>query len=131
MMAAVQSLDPGYPVILVVEDEALISEILCEVLQSEGLNTVAKPDADQALLYLSHSAPGVALILTDVNMPGSINGAALANHALTQWPAIPIIAMSGLETSETAGIDCRVAFIQKPFALSEMLLIVKTALALH
>ena len=115
-------------IILVVEDEVLISEILCEILENEGLAAVAKPDADQALAYLNAHAHFVALILTDINMPGSINGAGLANHSRLAWPQIPIIVMSGKETPEGAGISVETPFLRKPFVMAEMVSAVRASL---
>lgn len=129
MMATTQAVENSHQIILVVEDEALIRDLLSEVLESEGMEVVAKSDADQALAYLTDAASDVALILTDINMPGSMNGAQLANYSMRVWPAIPIVAMSGMETFESAGICAEVRFLRKPFAMADMVSSVRTALA--
>lgn len=118
----------GEKTILVVEDEAIISKLLCEVLESEGFETISRPSADLALAYLAQDAASVSLILTDINMPGAANGADLANQSVIAWPEIPLIVMSGLETPESAGITADVSFIRKPFAIVDILQVVRQKL---
>lgn len=115
--------------ILLVEDEAVINDLLCDLLESEGFDVVAKANADEALEHLTQASSGVSLILTDINMPGAINGAELANHAIKKWPAIPIIVMSGLESPQSMGISTDVVFMRKPFGMTEMIRTVHKALA--
>lgn len=114
--------------ILVVEDEAVINDLLCDILEGEGFDVVAKANADEALEHLVQASSGVSLILTDINMPGAINGAELANHAIKTWPAIPIIVMSGLENPQSMSISADVLFMRKPFGMTEMVRKVQRAL---
>ena len=129
MMDSVHPPVTGHQIVLVVEDEVMIRELVCDVLESEGLEAVAKCDADQALAYLRDDASHVALIFTDINMPGSMDGAGLANYSRLAWPDIPVLAMSGMETCESAGITGSVSLIRKPFAMADMMSKVRTALA--
>ncbi|MDR8367440.1 MULTISPECIES: response regulator [Pseudomonas] len=116
--------------ILVVEDEPVILEFLCEILQQEGFATEAKNSADEALEFLDRYAEKVCLLLTDITMPGSLNGAALANLSGSRWPSIPILIMSGLETPESSGVTHPVSFIRKPWAIGQMLDCVNNAMKL-
>lgn len=116
--------------ILVVEDEPLILEFLCEILQEEGFVTEAKGNADAALEFLDRYADKVGLLLTDITMPGSLNGAALANLSASRWPSIPILMMSGFETPESSGVMHPVSFIHKPWAIGPMLDCVNNAMKL-
>jgi len=99
--------------ILVVEDDPLILEFLCEILQEEGFKVEPQTSADAASLYLEQNAPNVALLLTDITMPGTLNGADLANLVGDRWPDKPVMVMSGYETPETSGVKHPVAFIKK------------------
>ncbi|MDO8405894.1 MAG: response regulator, partial [Pseudomonas sp.] len=65
--------------ILVVEDDPLILEFLCEILQEEGFMVEPQVSADAASEYLKKHANEVGLLLTDITMPGKLNGADLAN----------------------------------------------------
>lgn len=89
--------------ILVVEDDPLILEFLCEILQEEGFKVEPRTSADDAKLYLEEHAPEVALLLTDITMPGEINGAGLANLVGERWPDKPVMVMSGYETRRRRG----------------------------
>ncbi|MDB5995229.1 MAG: putative two-component system, response regulator [Pseudomonas sp.] len=107
--------------ILVVEDDPLILEFLCEILQEEGFNVHPQTSADAASQYLEQHANEVGLLLTDITMPGTLNGADLANLFGDRWPDKPIMIMSGFETPETSGVKHEVSFIKKPWALGQLL----------
>jgi CheY-like chemotaxis protein len=72
--------------ILVVEDDPLILEFLCEILQDEGFVVQPQISADAASAYLEQNADNVRLLLTDITMPGTLNGADLANQFGDRWP---------------------------------------------
>ncbi|MGX0891067.1 DNA-binding NtrC family response regulator [Pseudomonas sp. ADAK2 TE3594] len=114
--------------ILVVEDDPLILEFLCEILQEEGFAVVPKVSADAASQFLEQHAPEVGLLLTDITMPGKLNGADLANQFGDRWPDKPIMIMSGFETPKSSGVKHRVAFIKKPWAVGQLLDCVQNAL---
>lgn len=107
--------------ILVVEDDPLILEFLCEILQEEGFVVEPQISADAAVIYLEQHAPQVRMLLTDITMPGTLNGADLANQFGNRWPEKPIMIMSGFETPESAGVRHAVSFIKKPWMMGELL----------
>lgn len=117
--------------ILVVEDDPLILEFLCEILQEEGFVVEPQISADAATLYLEEHSGKVMLLLTDITMPGKRNGADLANEFGDRWPDKPIMIMSGFETPESAGVRHSVSFIKKPWALGQLLDCVEGALKSH
>jgi DNA-binding NtrC family response regulator len=119
--------NPG-GLILVVEDDPLILEFLCEILQEEGFEVQPQISADAAAVYLQQHADEVGLLLTDITMPGKLNGADLANQFGDRWPDKPIMIMSGYETPESSGVRHEVAFIKKPWALGQLLDCVQAAL---
>ncbi|MDB6443904.1 MULTISPECIES: response regulator [unclassified Pseudomonas] len=112
--------------ILVVEDDPTILEFLCEILEDEGFVVEPRESADSALTFLEQSADYVDLLLTDITMPGTIDGADLANMTGDRWPQIPLLIMSGYETPESAGIKHHASFIAKPWALGQMLDLVES-----
>lgn len=117
--------------ILVVEDDPLILEFLCEILQEEGFVVEPQISADAALKFLEQHAQEVNLLLTDITMPGTLNGADLANLFGDRWPDKPIMIMSGFETPESSGVRHSVSFIKKPWALGQLLDCVEGALKSH
>ena len=114
--------------ILVVEDDPLILEFLCEILQEEGFKVEPYTSADAASIYLEQHAQQVALLLTDITMPGTMNGADLANLVGDRWPEKPVMVMSGYETPESSGVKHPVAFIKKPWTFGQLLDCVDSAL---
>ncbi|MDQ0123362.1 DNA-binding NtrC family response regulator [Pseudomonas lini] len=114
--------------ILVVEDDPLILEFLCEILQEEGFVVEPQASADAASVYLERHSNEVRLLLTDITMPGKLNGADLANQFGDRWPDKPIMIMSGFETPESSGVRHQVSFIKKPWALGQLLDCVQNAL---
>ena len=122
-MSRVPTADGHRPggLILVVEDDPLILEFLCEILQEEGFVVEPHTSADAAAVYLEQHAPQVGMLLTDITMPGTLNGADLANQFGDRWPDKPIMIMSGFETPESSGVRHEVSFIKKPWALGQLL----------
>jgi CheY-like chemotaxis protein len=79
--------------VLVVEDQALVRLDVAQELQSAGYNVIEACDADEALAVLK-AGTGVDVLLTDVSMPGSLGGVALARIVRRQLPRARIIVMS-------------------------------------
>ena len=107
--------------ILVVEDEPVIREFVCEILEFDGFKTEAVEAADKALAVLDARAEEFSLLLTDIRMPGSMDGAALSNLTHQRWPNMPILVMSGHETPESSGVEHEVTFVRKPWAIGQMI----------
>jgi DNA-binding NtrC family response regulator len=117
--------------ILVIDDEPVIRDILCEVLIIEGFATLALENADLALNVLHQEPKTVALLLTDINMPGEIAGANLVKISTRLWPLIPVVVMSGAETLQSAGIGNAAWFLRKPFAIDDMVACIRNALTVE
>lgn len=85
---------PSGPRVLVVEDEFLIRMTLFEALSDEGFDVVEAASGDDALALL-RADPTIRLLLTDLQLPGGLDGRALALKAREAMPDLPIIYMSG------------------------------------
>ncbi|MGV6395243.1 response regulator [Pseudomonas caspiana] len=108
--------------VLIVEDEPMIRDFVQEILEFEGgFRTESVENADQALEYLQNHANEVSLLLTDVRMPGSMDGIALANLVAAKWPAMPIVVMSGHGTPGSDQLPPDVLFIAKPWTITQLL----------
>jgi two-component system, response regulator PdtaR len=75
--------------VLFVEDEFLISEWVAQSLSEQGFSVQTVTNADDALRYLA-SDP-VDVLFTDINLPGSMDGAALARRAREMQPHLPVV----------------------------------------
>ena len=84
----------GQETILVVEDDASVRGTIVAMLQSLGYRVLTAADGAAGLKAIERHAE-VALLLTDVIMPGKLNGPALAREAAKRLPGIRILFMSG------------------------------------
>jgi CheY-like chemotaxis protein len=104
---------PSLPALLVVEDEVLIRFLVAEALRAAGFSVIEAANADEALKVLATSAP-VDVLITDVDMPGAIDGLGLAPLARSARPGLRVVIASGCVGSEAAA-DAADLFIGKPY----------------
>jgi len=101
--------------VLLVEDEALISELVSDVLTEQGFGVHAVATADEALRYLEKGG-SADVLFTDINLPGDIDGAELAVRARELRPDLPIVYASGRFTaSDLTPLVPRSIFLTKPY----------------
>ncbi len=98
--------------IVVVEDEFLIRMMLVEMLEDAGYEVVEAESGDVALPLLDTS---VAVLLTDVQLPGALDGLALVRQARLMLPDLPVIYMTGRPASMLATAGGREIFVAKPY----------------
>ncbi len=82
------------PRVLVVEDEILLRLDLAEELRAHGYAVIEAASADEAREILA-ARPEVDVVLTDVQMPGTMDGVALARLIGERWPAVKVVVISG------------------------------------
>ena len=106
--------------VLVVEDDEILRMCTANVVADAGFIPVEAANADEAVAILE-SRSDIALVFTDIQMPGSMDGLGLARTVHDRWPAIKIILVSGqVELSERERpVNSR--FFQKPFAIRQMI----------
>jgi CheY-like chemotaxis protein len=102
------------PTILVVEDEFLIRLDTVDRLEGAGFVVIEAGDADEAIHILETSTE-IRILFTDVEMPGSMDGFALARIARNRWPPIEIIVASGRRKPEETFLPERSQFFGKPY----------------
>lgn len=85
---------PGKGTILLVEDEAFLREVTCEILESAGYRVLKTRNATEAARAFLQYKTIVKLLLTDVVLPGQ-NGRDLANELRAVCPSLKIIFISG------------------------------------
>jgi two-component system, response regulator PdtaR len=103
------------PTVLIVEDETLISHLVADWLNDRGFAVHEAASGDEALDYIDQGGP-VDVMFTDVNLPGSLNGAQLAARVRAIRPELPIVYASGRYTSdEIAPLVPRSVFVPKPY----------------
>ena len=105
--------------LLLVEDEFLIRLTLSEALIDAGHEVLEAADADEALCLVEQNAP-INLLLTDVQLPGPLNGHALAARLRQSRPGLPVIVMTGRPEPSVAGSPHHDVFIAKPYLPSQV-----------
>jgi CheY-like chemotaxis protein len=107
-------------VVLVVEDEMMLRMKVVDMVEDAGYIPVEAVDADEAMTILQ-SRSDIALLLTDVQMPGSMNGLQLAHAVHERWPPIKIILASGQLKLSGSDIPLDSRFFGKPLQSAEVI----------
>ena len=107
--------------VLVVEDEALISELISEVLEENGFEVHTARTGEAALNYLESAAEEVDVLFTDINLEGRMDGSTLAKAARERRPDLPIVYCSGrCSPSAISPLMPRSVFVKKPYDLGDI-----------
>ena len=112
--------------ILVVDDEALICELISTILGNHGYRVVSCSDGVEAITLFATRPGEIPLVITDVEMP-HLGGVALARALLHLYPDLRLIAISGLTRTKTDSSDVPEmqklahAFLLKPFTAEALL----------
>jgi PAS domain S-box-containing protein len=115
----------GDETILVVEDEEMLLEFVQEVLASHGYRVLTATNAMNALKVWERESNIVALLLTDMVMPGGVSGKQLADKLKSQKPDLRVIYSSGYSLELVGGeaLQRGISLLRKPYPAS---LLVKT-----
>jgi CheY-like chemotaxis protein len=111
--------------ILVVEDEILVRWALAEDLRSAGVDVIECATADEAITVL-RSGASVDVIISDVRMPGSMDGIELAGLVRNEYPSIKVFLVSG-HLSSLDGV-VHDGFFQKPYQAHQIIAAIKDVL---
>lgn len=117
--------------ILVVEDEEPVRIMLGRLLRSQGYSVVLAANATEARTVLSRMKP--EMVVTDIIMPGE-NGIELRRVIAQDWPAMPVLLISGFSDdgpAEFAARTPKTGFLPKPFAAEHFLAVVAQMLGTH
>jgi CheY-like chemotaxis protein len=107
-------------VVLVVEDEMLLRMRAVDMVEDAGFTPIEAVDADQAVAILE-SRSDIAMLFTDIQMPGSMDGLKLAHAVHDRWPPIKIILVSGKLHLANIEIPADSRFFGKPFEARDMI----------
>jgi len=106
--------------VLVVEDDDILRDLLVEALSLIDVIAVECSSADDALQLL-RAEDSFALVITDVCMPGSMDGLGLAQSIWARKPDLPVILSSGNRVSSIDRLPENASFLRKPWTLDELL----------
>ena len=118
MMVLDHSAVPAF--VLVVEDEMLLRMRAVDMVEDAGFTPLEAVDADEAVAILT-SRSDIALLFTDIQMPGRMDGLMLAHAVHERWPRIKIILVSGQLTPASIDIPAHSRFFGKPLEARQMI----------
>jgi CheY-like chemotaxis protein len=112
--------------ILIVEDEPLVRMVARATLEDAGFDPVEAATADEALRLLA-GAHDFAAVVSDIEMPGEMNGLELAWAIRAQWPKIGVVLTSGRKLPRPVDMPLKVRFMAKPYHPAHLVQIVTEA----
>ncbi len=122
---------PNKPTILVVDDEATLRSVFADLLASQGYRCITAANAVDALQIIEANVFKLDMLVTDIRMPGQLNGLDLANKVRELQPDTAILVISGhaadpiMKEVEERGYR----ILKKPFRHFHLEAAVKEALA--
>jgi len=100
--------------ILIVDDEPLIRINLADFFEEQGYRVFEAEDAEGAIAILEANRQ-IRIVLTDVQMPGSMDGVKLAHFVRDRFPPTVLVVASGAVTLSPDELPPQTMFIAKPF----------------
>ena len=111
---------PSNRTVLVVEDEFLVREIAVSELVDSGFTVIEFPTADDALEHLRSHEGETAVVFTDVQMPGRLNGLDLVDIVSRSWPQIGVLVTSGGPLVNPTELPPCARFVPKPWRAADI-----------
>jgi CheY-like chemotaxis protein len=112
-------------VILVVDDEPLVRSFIRDILEDDGCAVKEAACVHDALDLLD--AGNIDTVLTDIEMPGGLNGLDLAKMVRAIWPSMPLIVTSGRTLPRPDDLPPHTPMLTKPFSPERLLDLVRSA----
>jgi CheY-like chemotaxis protein len=100
--------------VLVVEDEPIIRLGIVSSIEDAGYAVLEASNADDAIAQLTEDNE-VGVVVTDVDMPGSMDGIRLAHYVRRRWPPIQLLVISGKVGVTPGELPLGARFMSKPF----------------
>ena len=103
-----------------VEDEEVLRALIKRALGAEGYKVLLAAHGEEALAMVAREEH-IDLLLTDLALPGEIQGDAVVQRALELWPDLPVLCVSGYSRNmalPVGGADRVVNYLEKPFTIA-------------
>ena len=107
-------------VVLIVDDEVQVRVLGAAILEDAGYGVIEASGSDQAIVALE-SGVRIDLLFTDIQMPGAVDGLALAHIVKTRWPAIKQLITSGQGSPPRSQMPEGGRFLAKPYDAATVL----------
>jgi CheY-like chemotaxis protein len=102
------------PVVLVVEDDELIRINAAEMVRDLGFDVIEAAHADEAIALLETTTE-IAVVFTDIQMPGSMDGLRLVAVVRERWPPVALLVASGQMQPRPVDLPLGARFVSKPY----------------
>ncbi|MBV9883538.1 MAG: response regulator [Sphingomonadaceae bacterium] len=113
-------------VALVVDDEPFARLSAVQVLVDQAYLVLEAADADEALVLLDQN-DDVSLVVTDISMPGPMDGLTMARHLRQRDSSLALVVATGRSFAEASDLPQAVQYIEKPYAAHALLHCVRAA----
>lgn len=110
-----QAVPDSRPYAFVVDDDGLIRMDAADIMEDAGFRTFEAADGDRAIALLEEHHEVIVLLFTDVQMPGTRDGFAVAREVAQRWSHIAIVVASGHVHPGRGDMPDGACFIGKPF----------------
>lgn len=107
------------PIALVVEDEPILMIQAVTFIEDAGFEVLEARNADEAISILE-SRDDIRVVVTDIQMPGSMDGMKLARAVRNRWPPILIIVVSGQVRPKPDDLPENITFLSKPYSEKQL-----------
>jgi DNA-binding NtrC family response regulator len=114
---------------LVVEDDADLRDLMVAILAEAGMETLECDSAEAALALMLIHGRKIAVVLTDVELPGPMDGLDFAREIKLRWPSLPVVLTSGHSAERLVNLPSNCVFLPKPWRGDEIVKLVEQALA--
>jgi CheY-like chemotaxis protein len=111
--------------VLIVDDDFLVRMNAVFLLEEAGFDTLQAGTADEAIGLLE-TRSDIEVVFTDINMPGSMDGIALAHAVRRRWPVVGLLLTSGYVQVRNEDVPERGLFLGKPYQPAELVQMVQS-----
>jgi CheY-like chemotaxis protein len=119
----------GGIVVLVVDDEPFVRMDMAEILRRAGFHVEEASNSDEALRKLNGAGYPLGALVTDVQMPGTVNGYGLAKRVRDRFPQAAIVVISGVARPSPGEMPPNATFLAKPVSPERLVRAINEALA--
>ena len=100
--------------VLLVEDNKAVAQATHDILESMGCRVTHLESGADALQYLGSHSEDVDIVLSDITMPGAVDGFALATQLAQKFPSLPVVLMTGYSSRLQQAVAAGFEVIPKP-----------------
>ena len=113
--------------VLVVEDEPLVRMVAAETLAEAGYLILEAGTGEEAMQIITSGAP-LSAVVTDIEMPGAVDGLELAKVIERRWPQIAVVIVSGRQLPPPHELPLKAVFLPKPYSPERLVAVLGVAL---